>query len=50
MMDAVSEIYRCDWEKVTRLNVMEFLSIYSYVIAKNENQKMLIERQIHSRR
>lgn len=50
MIDIVSEIYRCDWEKATRIPVMEFFNVYSYAVAKNENQKMLIEMQINRKR
>lgn len=50
MIDAVSEIYRCDWDKATKIPVMEFLNVYSYTVAKNENQRMLIEKQINRKR
>lgn len=47
MIDGVSEIYRCDWEKATKIPVMEFFNVYSYAVSKNENQRMLIEKQIN---
>lgn len=49
MVDAVSEIYRCSWDRVFDMNVFEFLNIYSYVVAKGEHQKSLIEKQIHKK-
>lgn len=36
MLDSVSETYRCDWEKASRMNVYEFLNIYQYRYRKLE--------------
>ena len=38
MIDTVSTMYNCDWEKACRLNVNEFLNVYSYHIAKTRRE------------
>lgn len=35
MIDKVSEQYRCNWDEACKLNVYEFLNVYSYWIARN---------------
>ncbi len=38
MIDTVSSTYNCDWEKACKLNVNEFLNVYSYHIAKTRRE------------
>ena len=38
MIDVVSTVYHCDWEKACQLNVNEFLNVYSYHIAKTRRE------------
>lgn len=38
MIDTVSSTYNCDWDKACKLNVNEFLNVYSYHIAKTRRE------------
>lgn len=52
MIDTVSTMYRCDWEKACNLPVYEFLNVYSYSIAKNRfevNQQKAAYEQIKNK-
>lgn len=43
-MDLVSETLRCEWDKVWRMSVLEFLNIIAYRKDKAEEDKKQIER------
>jgi len=56
MIDVVSETYRVNWEEACRLNVIEFLNVYGYYVAKNnyeialkkaEYEKIKAKHKIH---
>ena len=45
MIDVVSETYRCNWEEACKLNVYEFLNVYSYFIAKQRTEQALMKAE-----
>lgn len=45
MIDAVSETYRCSWDAALNLPCMEFLNVYSYMLAKTRTQNAMMKAQ-----
>lgn len=45
MIDAVSETYRCPWDYAMKLPCMEFLNVYSYMLAKTRTQNAIMKAE-----
>lgn len=45
MIETVAEMYKCDFDKAAKLDIMEFLSIYSYAYNKRKLQEDMMKRE-----
>lgn len=50
MIDRVSETYRTDWDSVTKMNVIEFLNVYSYSISKQKLQEVQVNKILKNKK
>lgn len=43
MVDAVSETYRCSWDRVFEMTVFHWVNLYIYGIEKSKEEKRKID-------